>query len=153
MPTISDKQELLFARLSAATAIGIAGWFGIHPPAFVAQVVAFAFGLAAASLFPAIFMGIFFKKINKEGAILGMLSGLIFTFAYIVYFQFYSPETNNAAHWLFGISPTGIGAVGAVVNIAVALVVSHFTAPTPKEIEDLIDDIRIPSGAGVAHDH
>lgn len=153
LPNISDKQELLFARLAAATAILVAGWFGIHPPAFVAQVVAFAFGLAAASLFPAIFMGIFFKGINKEGAISGMLSGLVFTFAYIVYFQFMAPQLNNATHWLFGISPTGIGAVGACLNIAIAVLVSRFTADTPAEIQDLVDDIRIPSGAGVAHDH
>ena len=153
MPNISDKQELLFARLAAATAIVVAGWFGIHPPAFVAQVVAFAFGLAAASLFPAIFMGIFFKWLNREGAIAGMLNGLIFTFGYIVYFQFYAPELNSAEHWLFGISPGGIGSVGALLNIAVAVVVSRFTASTPAHVQDLVDDIRIPSGAGVAHDH
>ncbi|MCB1666747.1 MAG: cation acetate symporter [Pseudomonadales bacterium] len=153
MPNISDKMELLFARLAAATAIVIAGWFGIHPPAFVAQVVAFAFGLAASSLFPAIFMGIFFKWLNREGAIAGMLSGLFFTFGYIVYFQFYAPELNSAEHWLFGISPAGIGSLGAIINIVVAVVVARFTAKTPDHVQDLVDDIRIPTGAGVAHHH
>ena len=152
-PSITDKQELLCARLAAATAIVIAGWFGINPPGFVAQVVAFAFGLAASSLFPAIFMGIFFKRINKQGAITGMLSGLVFTFSYIAFFQFYAPELNVPENWLWGISSTGIGAIGALLNIVVAFAVSAFTEPTPENIQDLVDDIRIPSGASVAHHH
>ncbi|TNE59715.1 MAG: cation acetate symporter [Alphaproteobacteria bacterium] len=153
MPGITDKQELLYARIAAAVAIVIAGLFGIFPPAFVAQVVAFAFGLAAASFFPAILMGIFYKRMNREGAIAGMVSGLCFTFFYIVWFKFVSPETNSANHWLFGISPEGIGAVGMVLNFVVAFTVARFTLPPPDHVQDLVDDIRIPTGARVAHKH
>ena len=153
MPTITEKQELLFARIAAAVAVCIAGLFGIYPPAFVAQVVAFAFGLAAASLFPAIVLGIFSKRVNKQGAIAGMLLGLIFTFVYILYFKFISPELNSAENWLPGISPEGIGFIGMLLNIIAAFGVSHFTAPPPVEVQDLVDDIRIPSGAAVAHSH
>ncbi len=153
MPTITEKQELLFARIAAAVAVCIAGLFGIYPPAFVAQVVAFAFGLAAASLFPAIVLGIFSKRVNKQGAIAGMLLGLIFTFVYILYFKFISPELNSAENWLLGISPEGIGFIGMLLNIIAAFGVSHFTAPPPLEVQDLVDDIRIPSGAAVAHSH
>lgn len=153
MPNISDKQELLYARMAAAVAVCVAGLFGIYPPAFVAQVVAFAFGLAAASLFPAILLGIFSKRINKEGAIAGMLSGLIFTFSYIAYFKFYAPEFNSTDYWLLGISPEGIGFMGMLLNIAVSFTVSKVTAPPPKEVQDLVDDIRIPSGASTAHNH
>jgi len=152
-PDITDKQELLYARIAAATAIGIAGYLGIHPPGFVAQVVAFAFGLAAASLFPAIFMGIFIKRMNRQGAIAGMVTGLVFTFAYIVWFKFIAPETNTSAHWFLGISPEGIGAVGMVINFAVAGIVARMTAPPPQAVLDLVDDIRVPTGAGVAHQH
>ena len=153
MPNISDKQELLYARLAAAVAVCVAGLFGIYPPAFVAQVVAFAFGLAAASLFPAILLGIFTKRVNKEGAIIGMLIGLIFTFSYIVFFKFYAPELNSAEHWLLGISPEGIGFIGMLLNIAAAFFVSKVTAAPPIEVQALVDDIRIPSGAGIAQDH
>ncbi|MBT4833477.1 MAG: cation acetate symporter [Porticoccaceae bacterium] len=153
MPAITEKQELLFARIAAAVAVCIAGLFGIYPPAFVAQVVAFAFGLAAASLFPTIVMGIFSKRINKQGAIAGMLSGLIFTFFYILYFKFVSPQLNNAEHWWLGISPEGIGFIGMLLNIGVAFVVSHLSPPPPAEVQDLVDGIRIPSGAAVAHSH
>ena len=153
MPNISDKQELLYARLAAAVAVCVAGLFGIYPPAFVAQVVAFAFGLAAASLFPAILLGIFTKRVNKEGAIIGMLIGLIFTFSYIVFFKFYAPELNSAEHWLLGISPEGIGFIGMLLNIAAAFIVSKITAAPPIEVQALVDDIRIPSGAGFAQDH
>ena len=153
LPNITDKQELLFARLAAIAAIIIAGWFGINPPAFVAQTVAFAFGMAAASLFPAIMLGIFSKRVNRQGAIAGMLVGLAATVSYIVYFNFVAPELNSAKHWIFGISPTGFGTVGALLNIAVTLGVSRMTAPPPAEIQDLVDDIRIPAGAGVAHHH
>ena len=153
MPTITEKQELLFARIAAAVAVCIAGLFGIYPPAFVAQVVAFAFGLAAASLFPAIVLGIFSKRVNKQGAIAGMLLGLIFTFVYILYFKFISPELNSTENWLLGISPEGIGFIGMLLNIIAAFGVSHFTAPPPVEVQDLVDDIRIPSGAAVAHSH
>lgn len=153
MPSITEKQELLFARMAAAVAVCIAGLFGIYPPAFVAQVVAFAFGLAAASLFPTIVLGIFSKRINKQGAIAGMLLGLIFTFVYILYFKFISPELNSAENWLLGISPEGIGFIGMLLNIAAAFAVSRFTAPPPVEVQNLVDDIRIPSGAAVAHSH
>ena len=153
MPNISEKQELFYARLAAAVAVCIAGLFGIYPPAFVAQVVAFAFGLAAASLFPALLMGIFYKPMNKEGAITGMLVGLIFTFTYIVYFKFVSPEFNSAEYWLFGISPEGIGFIGMLLNIISAYGVSRVTSPPPLGIQNLVDDIRIPAGAGVAHKH
>jgi len=153
MPGITDKQELLFARIAAAVAIGVAGLFGIYPPAFVAQVVAFAFGLAAASFFPAIFMGIFYRRMNREGAIAGMVCGLVFTFSYIVYFKFISPEQNSAVYWWFGISPEGIGAVGVLINFAVALLVCHQTTPPPDSVSRLVDNIRIPRGAGAAYHH
>lgn len=153
LPTISDKQELLAARLAAATAIVIAGWFGINPPAFVAQVVAFAFGMAAASLFPAIVMGIFSTRVGKEGAIAGMLVGLIFTVSYIFYFVFMHPELNNAEHWLWGISTTGIGGVGALLNIVVTLSVSRLFLPPPKTVVSMVEDIRLPSGESQAQIH
>ncbi|MCI5044407.1 MAG: cation acetate symporter [Aquisalinus sp.] len=153
VPNISDKQELWAARGAAVVAITIAGYFGINPPGFVAQVVALAFGLAACSLFPAILMGIFFRGMNKEGAIAGMIAGLIFTMSYIWHFKFGAPELNNKDYWLFGISPEGIGSIGMVINFAVAFIVSSFTKPVPTEVRDLVDDIRIPDGAGVAHAH
>ena len=150
---LTDRQELFYARLAAVTAIGIAGYLGIDPPGFVAQVVAFAFGLAAASLFPAILLGIFDKRMNREGAITGMLAGLIFSLAYIAYFKFVSPQTNNAEHWLFGISPEGIGTVGAVINFTLALVISRCTGAVPEEVTKMVDNIRIPSGVGQAAGH
>ena len=148
MPNITDKQELLYARIAAAIAIGVAGLFGIYPPAFVAQVVAFAFGLAAASFFPVIFMGIFYTRMNREGAIAGMLSGLLFTFTYIVYFKFFSPELNIAEYWWFGISPEGIGSLGMIINLVISLVVCHLTPPPPEHIRALVSNIRVPSGTG-----
>lgn len=141
---ITERQELLFARIAAAVAIGIAGLFGIYPPGFVAQVVAFAFGLAAASFFPVILLGIFSTRMNKEAAIAGMISGLTFTFAYIVYFKFISPETNNAGHWWFGISPEGIGTLGMLLNFVVSFVVSRMTPPPPDEIIEMVQNIRVP---------
>jgi cation/acetate symporter len=154
MPSVTDKQELLAARGAAVLAIAVAGYLGINPPGFVAQVVALAFGLAAASLFPAILMGIFFKRMNREGAISGMVAGLLFTIAYIAYFKSsWFGAVNTADHWLFGISPEGIGAVGMVINFVVAYVVSLFTAAVPDDVQALVDDIRMPSGAGVAHKH
>ena len=153
MPNISDRQELMYARIAAAVAIFIAGYFGINPPGFVAQVVAFAFGLAAASLFPVILMGIFSKRMNMEGAIAGMLVGLAFTFGYIVFFKFISPELNTADYWLFGVSPEGIGTVGMVLNFLTATVVGRLTAAPPASVQKLVDHIRIPSGAGAAHAH
>ena len=144
MPQITEKQELKYARIAAAVAIGIAGIFGIYPPAFVAQVVAFAFGLAAATFFPALFLGIFYKRLNKEGAIIGMLGGLLFTASYIIYFKFINPDINNSDFWLLGISPEGIGCIGMILNFALALSISIFTKPPPKEIFDMVDEIRQP---------
>jgi len=144
---ISDAQELTYARLAAAAAIVVAGYFGINPPAFVAQVVAFAFGLAAASIFPVLLFGIFYKGMNREGAIAGMVSGMAFTWIYIAYFKFWFPELNTAENWWFGISPEGIGALGALINVAVAMVVARFTPAPPKQIQALVDDIRLPTGA------
>jgi cation/acetate symporter len=150
---LSDKQELLYARISAATAIVIAGYFGIFPFGFVAQVVAFAFGLAAASLFPAILLGIFDKRTNSLGAISGMIVGLVFTVYYIAYFKFVSPELNTAEHWWFGISPEGIGTIGAALNFSVAMIVSRLTAVVPDDVLAMVDDIRIPKGVETPHDH
>jgi cation/acetate symporter len=153
MPNINEKQELLAARLAAAGAVTIAGLLGIYPPGFVAEVVAFAFGLAAASFFPVIIMGIFSKRLNKEGAISGMVAGLVFTIGYILYFKgiFIAPMApNTAEHWLFGISPEGIGTVGMLVNFAVAMLVSQFTAPPPQKVQDMVEAIRVPRGAGAA---
>lgn len=152
-PDISAKGELLAARLAATAAILVAGYLGIYPPGWVAQVVAFAFGLAASSLFPAIFMGIFFKSMNKEGAIAGMVTGLVFTFGYIFYFKLINPAANVADNWLLGISPEGIGVIGMLLNFAVAIAVASFTAKTPVEIRKLVDSIRVPRGAGDAHAH
>ncbi len=144
-PEITDRRELLAGRISAAVAICVAGYMGLHPPGFVAQVVAFAFGLAAASLFPALLMGIFSKRINKEGAIAGMLVGLIFTFSYILYFKSIVPvEQNTAEYWLFGISPEGIGTLGMLLNFIVAWGISNLTREPPREIKQLVDSIRIP---------
>ncbi|RZO19931.1 MAG: cation acetate symporter [SAR92 clade bacterium] len=153
LPRITEKQELLYARLAAAVAVCIAGLFGIYPPAFVAQVVAFAFGLAAASLFPALLLGIFSKRANKEGAISGMLAGLVFTFAYIAYFKFVAPELNSAEYWLWGISPEGIGAIGMLLNFVIAMTISHLTAKPPATVQALVDNIRIPGGAKAAENH
>jgi cation/acetate symporter len=152
-PNMTEKRELLIARISAAGAVVLAGYFGVNPPGFVAEVVAFAFGLAAASFFPVIIMGIFSIRMNKEGSIAGMLSGLIFTIGYISYFKFISPELNSVDNWLFGISPEGIGAIGMLVNFIVCYAVSKATPAPPQDVQDMIQDIRIPRGAGKAHDH
>jgi cation/acetate symporter len=149
MPKITEKKELLSARIAAAAAVVIAGYFGINPPGFVAQVVAFAFGLAAASFFPIIIMGIFSKRMNKEGAVSGMIVGLAFTLAYIIYYKFVNP-TATADDWWFGISPEGIGTLGMLLNFAVSFAVSKFTPPPPQHVQDLVEDIRIPRGAGGA---
>ncbi|NMH61389.1 sodium:solute symporter family protein [Alteromonas ponticola] len=144
MPAISEKAELGYARLAAAIAIIIAGWFGIHPPAFVAQVVAFAFGLAASSFFPAIIMGIFSKRMNSVGAVSGMVTGMVFTAVYIVFFKFISPELNSAEHWLFGISPEGIGTLGMLLNFTVAFSVARFSSDAPEEVQRMVESIRYP---------
>ena len=149
-PNISEKQELMAGRLAAGIAITIAGYLGLHPPAFVAQVVAFAFGLAASSLFPAILMGIFYKRMNKWGAISGMLTGLTFTLGYIIYFKgvFVEPFAANVPeNWWLGISPEGAGVIGMALNFAVAAIVARNTAPPPAHIQQLVDDIRIPKSA------
>ena len=153
MPQITDRQELFYARLAAGIAICIAGYFGINPPGFVAQVVAFAFGLAASSFFPAIIMGIFFKQMNNKGAIAGMLAGIGFTAAYIIYFKFINPAANVPENWLFEVSPEGIGTIGMVINFAVAYVVYKMTNEAPKEIQELVESIRYPKGAGDAQAH
>ena len=158
-PNISDKGELLAARISMAVAIVVATWLGANPPGFAAQVVALAFGIAAASLFPALMMGIFSKRVNNIGATLGMLAGLIFTLVYIFIYKgwFFIPGTNNlpdtAEYWMLGISPLSIGAVGALVNFAVAFGVSKVTAEPPVEIQELVESVRYPRGAGSAQDH
>ena len=144
MPRINEKQELLFARIASAVAIVIAGLFGIYPPAFVAQVVAFAFGLAASTIFPALLMGIFSKRLNKEGAITGMIFGLIFTSSYIIYFKFINTSLNFSENWLLGISPEGIGFVGMLINFAIAFSVSSITSNPPREINEMVENIRKP---------
>ncbi|MFA7619905.1 MAG: sodium:solute symporter family protein [Thiohalomonadaceae bacterium] len=157
MPNISEKSELMAGRIAAAGAVLIAGYLGYNPPGFVAQVVAFAFGLAAASLFPAILMGIFSKRINKEGAIAGMLTGLFFTITYIIYFKrdvlLGSTDKISSADWLWGVSPEGIGTIGMLLNFLVAFVVSRVTAAPPERVQHLVEDIRVPKGAGAAHAH
>jgi len=151
MPDISEKEELLAGRIAAAFAILVAGYLGFDPPGWVAQVVAFAFGLAAASLFPAILLGIFYKRANKEGAIAGMLTGLLFTYAYIEFFKGLflkwagAPWGDNiASNWLLGISPEGIGVIGMLLNFAVAITVSHLTSPPPDHIQHMVEHIRVP---------
>jgi cation/acetate symporter len=144
MPNISDKAELYVARISAAGAVCIAGYFGINPPGFVAQVVAFAFGLAAASFFPILVLGIFSKKINKEGAIAGMISGMVLTIGYILYFKS-GADGATKENWWFGISPEGIGSLGMIVNFTVTILVSKFTPEPPIEVQQLVENIRVPN--------
>ncbi len=158
-PDISDKNELWVGRIAMALAIGLAGYLGLNPPGFAAEVVALAFGLAASSLFPALMMGIFFKRMNKEGAIAGMLAGLISTLVYIFLYKgvFFIPGTNllpdTADYWLLSIQPQSFGTIGAVINIVVALVVAKHTKPPPEHIQHMVEDIRVPKGAGEAADH
>jgi cation/acetate symporter len=150
-PNISDKQELIVSRIAAAFAILVAGYLGFDPPGFINQVVAFAFGLAAASLFPAILLGIFFKRINREGAIAGMLTGLLFTYGYIEFFKglFFKWAgapwgINDAEHWFLGISPEGIGVIGMCLNFTIAIVVSYLTDPPPGHIQQMVEQLRVP---------
>jgi cation/acetate symporter len=152
IPNITERGELIAARVAAGVAVCIAGYFGMNPPGFVAQVVAFAFGLAAASFFPAIIMGIFSKRMNKYGAVSGMIVGLLFTAAYIIYFKFVQPELNTAEHWWFGISPEGIGTLGMALNFLVAVVVSQATPEPPPAIQELVEEIRVPHRAGPPHE-
>ena len=151
-PGISERGELMWARVSAAFAVVLAGYLGINPPGFVAQVVAFAFGLAAASFFPAIILGIFSRRMNREGAVAGMISGIGFTAAYIIYFHYVNPGANIPDNWFLGISPEGIGFVGMLINFLVAGLVSRFGAAPPAEVGRLVDRIRVPKGAGPAHE-
>ena len=146
-PEITERQELLYARISIFIAVLIAGYVGINPPAYVAQVVAYAFGLAAASFFPAIVLGIFNKRMNKEGAISGMLAGFLFTAGYIIYFKTLNPALDNADGWLFGISPEGIGTFGTIVNMLVAYTVSKFSPEPPDEVQTIVANIRLPGEA------
>lgn len=149
-PNISENQELMAARIAIAVAVVVAGYFGINPPGFVAQVVAWAFGLAAASFFPAIIMGIFYKKMNMQGAVAGMVVGLVFTGLYIWYFKYGGGTPDQ--YW-FKISPEGIGTLGMLFNFAVALTVNYFTPEPPEKVQQLVEDIRIPRGAGEATGH
>ncbi|MBN1958388.1 MAG: cation acetate symporter [Desulfuromonadales bacterium] len=144
MPSMSEKGELLWARCGAAGAVVVAGLLGIFPPGFVAQVVAFAFGLAAASFFPAIIMGIFNKKTNVYGAMTGMITGIGFTTAYIVYFKFINPGANRPENWWLGISPEGIGTVGMILNFTIMSIVSKLTPEPPQEIQQLVEQLRYP---------
>lgn len=157
MPEINDKQELIFARVSAFFAVCVAGYFGIYPPGFVASVVAIAFGYAAASFFPALTLGIFSKRMNKEGAIAGLIAGLFFTTFYVLKFKLSEQwnlgpilGSNSKDDWWWGISPEGIGFIGMLINFAVAIIVSYLTPPPPREVQELVENIRIPSGAGEA---
>jgi len=143
---MTDRQELLSARVAAGVAVFLAALLGIYPLGFVAQVVAFAFGLAAASFFPILLLGIFDKRMNKEGAIAGMLTGITFTAAYIIYFKFINQTGNVPENWLLGISPEGIGSIGMMLNFVVSLTVSRLTAPPPQYVQDMVDEIRVPSG-------
>jgi cation/acetate symporter len=158
-PDISEKKELLASRLSMAGAIVVAGYLGMNPPGFAAQVVALAFGLAASSIFPALMMGIFNKNMDDKGAIVGMLTGLLSTLLYIFWFKgwFFIPGTAMAANtpenWFMGISPEAFGAVGAMLNFTAAYIVSKITPPPPEHIQHLVEDIRVPAGAGKATDH
>jgi cation/acetate symporter len=151
VPSISDKNELMAGRIAAAFAILVAGYLGFDPPGWVAQVVAFAFGLAAASLFPVILLGIFSKRVNREGAIAGMVTGLLFTYGYIEFFKGLFLKwagapwgTNTAEHWFLGISPEGIGVIGMSLNFIVAISVSMMTSPPPEHIQHMVENLRVP---------
>jgi cation/acetate symporter len=154
-PNISEKGELIAARLSAVGAVCVAGYFGINPPGFVAAVVALAFGLAAASFFPAIILGIFYKRMNKEGAIAGMVVGIIVMLLYMVKYRlgWFDEVLPSKDEWWLGISPEGFGSIAMILNFVVSLVVCKFTAPPPQEVQDIVENIRIPSGAGDATGH
>lgn len=151
-PDISEKTELIIARTAAGLAVVLAGYFGINPPDYVAATVAFAFGLAASSFFPIIVMGIFSRRMNKQGAISGMIAGLLFTSVYIIYFKFVNPEANIPENWWFNISPEGIGGLGMLLNFVVSIVVMKFTPPPPKEVREMVESIRYPRGASEPHE-
>ncbi len=154
-PSLTEKQELVWARIGAVFAVLVAGYFGIHPPGFVAATVALAFGFAAASFFPAIIMGVFDKRMNKEGAITGMTVGLILMFFYMAVYKLgWFVETKPpSSEWWFGISPEGFGTVAMLVNLVIAFVISRLTSPPPPEVQQIVEDIRVPRGAGAPHIH
>ncbi|HSH56351.1 MAG TPA: sodium:solute symporter family protein, partial [Halomonas sp.] len=158
-PNITEKGEMLAARISMAGAILLATYLGLNPPGFAAQTVALAFGIAGASLFPALMMGIFSKRVNNKGAVAGMLTGLVATLLYIFTYLgwFFIPGTNmlpnTPDNWILGISPLSFGAVGAICNFTVAYLVSSATEEPPQEIQDLVESVRYPKGAGVATGH
>ncbi len=154
-PKISDKGELVAARLSAVGAVCVAGYFGINPPGFVAAVVALAFGLAAASFFPAIILGIFYKRMNKEGAIAGMVVGIVSMLLYMIKYKlgWFDETLPDKSEWWFGISPEGFGTVAMLLNFVVSITIMKFTSPPPEEVQDIVEKIRIPSGAGEATGH
>ncbi len=154
-PSLTEKQELIWARIGAVFAVLVAGYFGIHPPGFVAATVALAFGFAAASFFPAIIMGIFDKRMNKEGAITGMAVGLILMFFYMAVYKLgWFVETKPpSSEWWFGISPEGFGTVAMFVNLIIAFIISRLTSPPPAEVQQIVEDIRVPRGAGAPHVH
>jgi len=155
-PNISEKRELMYGRIAITVAILIAGYLGANPPGWVAETVAMAFGLAAASLFPVLLLGIFSKRVNRAGAITGMLTGLVFTFCYIIYFKgvFIEPFAENIEeNWLFGITPQAIGGLGMALNFMVAFTVSYLTKEPPKEVQEMVEQLRIPAGAGEATAH
>jgi cation/acetate symporter len=152
-PKISEKGELIAARISAVIAVSIAGYFGINPPDFVAATVALAFGLAAASFFPAIILGIFVKRMNKEGAVAGMIIGMLCMLYYMVRFKFGWFGGGTQGDWWFGISPEGFGTVAMMINFIVSLMIAFMFPKPPLEIQELVENIRIPSGSGKAHDH
>ena len=143
-PSMTERQELLYARIAIFVAVIIAGYVGINPPAYVAQVVAYAFGLAAASFFPAIVLGIFQKRMNKHGAIAGMLTGFLFTAGYIIFFKTLNPSLDNPEGWWLGISPEGVGTLGTIVNLFAAYTVSMFTPEPPIEVQEIVQNIRLP---------
>ncbi len=149
-PKISEKGELIAARLSAVVAVCVAGYFGINPPGFVAATVALAFGLAAASFFPAIILGIFYKRMNKEGAIAGMVVGILTMLFYMLKFKFDWFGGGEKTDWWFGISPEGFGTVAMVLNFIVSITIMKFTPEPPKDVQEIVENIRIPSGAGEA---
>lgn len=152
-PNISEQGELIAARLSAVVAVGVAAYFGIHPPGFVAATVALAFGLAAASFFPAIILGIFYKRMNKEGAIAGMVVGISSMIFYMLKFKFGWFGGGGKADWWFGISPEGFGTVAMILNFIVSIVIMKFTPAPPEDVQEIVENIRIPSGAGDATHH
>ncbi|MDH5412966.1 MAG: cation acetate symporter, partial [Flavobacteriaceae bacterium] len=152
-PNITENGELIAARLSAVVAVIIAGWFGINPPDFVAATVALAFGLAAASFFPAIILGIFYKRMNKEGAVAGMIVGILLMLFYMMKFKFDRFGGGSKDDWWFGISPEGFGTVAMFINFMVSLIISFFTPAPPKKVQLIVDNIRIPSGSNKPIDH